>query len=115
MKELGLKLEEQTNEADLLSQRLNFEHYGRKQALSHVSDLLNGLVLCCLRMPYVAKDLELKKAFTKVQKKCEKLSADFRDELFAAFQLVYDDSTKNSFLRDQTQEQVYSQETLAGE
>lgn len=112
VKELGLKLEERTTETTLLRERLNFEHYGRKQTLNDVSNLLNGLVLCCLQIPCTAKDLELKAELTEVQKKCENLAADFRNELVAASQLISDDLTKNSFLCDPTEEQVYSQEML---
>lgn len=113
--ELGIKLEEQVHETDFLQQKLNFEHFGRKQVLTHLSELLNELVLCCLQLPYVAKEVELKAAFAKVQAKSSKLSADFRDEVLVAVQVASDDSSRNSFLRGQTEERVLSQEALNGE
>ena len=109
-----MKLNEQSVELNYLRQRLDAEYYGRQRMVTCLSDLLNELVLRCLQMPYVAMEAELKQAFIDIQKKTEKLSVEFRDEVLVAIQLASDVSARSDFLRAQMDVTMYSEEELAG-
>ncbi|XP_062500124.1 protein Daple-like [Corticium candelabrum] len=100
VRELGIRLEEKENEVQRLERQLDLEHYGRRKISNILNDLLNSFVLCCLEMPDVAMETELKAAFEDMMRKAEQLAVDIRDDIAATVAVALDDGSGNDFLRE---------------
>lgn len=102
VRELGTQLRTRDGQLEETQRQLDLERWGRHRDRVLLKELLNDLVLCCVQMPYVAKDTELKAAFEDLIRKSEPLTTEFRENISAAAEVALDDNSRDSFLRERS-------------
>ena len=82
----------------MVQERLDLEQFGRRRAQAQINSILNDFVLCCLQIPEVAHDINVKQAFDELLLKSETL-CEFDVDIAAAVHLALEDSSRTDFLR----------------
>ena len=98
-----MQLRQKTEEVDALSQQLQVQIYGRRQAQGRVCELLNEFVCCCLAIPTVVNEAGVMQCFEELLVKIDDLS-EFDKEITAAVQVALQEVRRSSLLYDAPEE-----------